>query len=153
MKLSAQIESRKRLYDIEEEHWALGRKLLAAMGGTIAPEIDRFTDKIRNDPAYKELAEIHMPQIRAVTIPLVDEFLAHGITERYLQEIKSVVDRQFSSTIGARTHIAMAIFILERMFRDIGRQYPMIGAPMAAQCAKALKLVFLDVFNVIGMAR
>jgi methyl-accepting chemotaxis protein len=150
MSLEAQIESRNRLYGIDEETIALGRKLLTRLGGSITPAFDVFEDRLKKDSAYDDLSNKYLPSIKDAAIPLIDDFLRNGITENYLKKLDTVIDVQFSSNVGARTHIAIAIHVLEAFYEQIGKDYPIMGPLMAQKCTRALKLVFVEAFNVIS---
>ena len=53
--------------------------------------------------------------------------------------------------MGARSRVTMALTILQDLFGEIGRAYPIVGPRMADQCTKLTTFLMMDVLNAIGL--
>jgi methyl-accepting chemotaxis protein len=151
MSLDAQIKSRTKLYDIDESTWELGRSVHAAAGGTVRPVLDEFKLRLSRDPIYNDLVTNHIDTINKLNCAQVDEFLKNGFSDTYFTLLENTSQVEFKSNIGARIHIAMCIHILDAHFMKIGSGYSFIGRIVAKKCSQLLRLMFMDVFNVIAL--
>jgi methyl-accepting chemotaxis protein len=151
MSLKKQIDAREKLYRVDDDMRKLGSETLKAMGGTVDAALDRFSGRVMADPYYADLCANHLDEIRRLAVQQFNENLTNGMSDTYFGLLNQTAEREFACPLGARVHIALGLFVIEAMFETAGRRYPLVGGKLARECAAIMKLVFLDVFNVIGM--
>jgi methyl-accepting chemotaxis protein len=151
MLLSSQIQSRMALYRLEGEALADGRARCLRREDAVHRGFALFRERIGTIEAYRGFIASELGQIDPVAERQVAHFLRHGLTADYFDLLKRTTDAEFASPLGGRIHIAFVIHVLEVIFADIGARVPVVGPRLTAQCSEALKVLFMDVFNVLGL--
>jgi methyl-accepting chemotaxis protein len=151
MDLTPQIEARRRLYGIDDRHWQLLRETVASDPGLIGRAVGRFSSRVRTDPYYKAFVAEHLDEVERCVVAQLDEFCARGMTPAYFDMLRSTTDAEYRSSVGARTHVAFGLFLIDELTKRIGARYPVVGPRLADQFMRAAHAVFMDVFNIIGL--
>jgi methyl-accepting chemotaxis protein len=151
MDISPQIEARRRLYGIDDRHWELLRELTASDPQLLARAVARFSNRVRTDSYYKTFAAEHLDEVERNVLAQFEEFCARGMTPAYFEILRRTIAAEYSSSVGARTHVAFGLFVIEEMTQRLGARYPVLGPRLAAQFMRVAHGVFMDVFNIIGL--
>jgi methyl-accepting chemotaxis protein len=151
MALDDQILARKRLYDIDDSTWRALKEGQARLGGSVAPCIARLRERMAADPFYEPFLAGNSDAVFERAADQLDTYMSEGMTEAYFARARDTIEAEFESAVGARIHLAMAIFVLDDLFTQAGRRVPVVGRLVADECRTLLKAMFMDVFNVVGL--
>jgi methyl-accepting chemotaxis protein len=151
MSLRAQNAARATLYGVKPDDFAVAKKLLAKKGGTTAGDIQRFRDGLAALEYYKDVVANHFDNAAPQAVKQVDEFINNGDSEAYYGMIDETIEKEFSTPLGVRMHVSVALYVLHGMFEQIGAEVPIVGPRIAEKCRRMMNLVFLDVFSIFGL--
>src|SRR5215204_1799340 len=75
----------------------------------------------------------------------------NGFDDAFLERLAELAQIEQACGMGARSRVTMALTILQDLFHEIGRAYPIAGPRMAEQCTKLTTFLMMDVLNAIGL--
>jgi methyl-accepting chemotaxis protein len=146
-----QVEARIRAFGIDAALLAAVRRHAPKVRRGAGPALKAHYDGICRQPAYRAFVETHRAALEANGTWHFEALFEHGFDDAYLERLAEFAKVEQACGMGARSRVTMALTILQDLFREIGRAYPVVGPRIAGECAKLATFLMMDVLNAIGL--
>ncbi|MFL5216422.1 MAG: methyl-accepting chemotaxis protein, partial [Microvirga sp.] len=151
MSFRDQVEARLRAFKIDASVLDIVQRRAPRVRRGAGPALKAHYDSISREPAYRAFADQHREVLEAAGARHYTALFENGFDEAYLERLAELAQIEQACGMGARSRVTMALTILQYLFGEIGRAYPIVGPRIADQCTKLTTFLMMDVLNAIGL--